>query len=266
MKSVAMARLREVHAYLVRARRAELLRYAIAGALLLAAVALLGEEAHRHIDSIGSWVEGLGPWALIVFVLLYTVLCSLLVPDVLLGIVAGAVFGFGLGLAAVAAGTIAGSALQYALSRRLLKPRIDRFLRTRPALAAIQSAVLAEEFRLQLLIRLTPINRALTGYVLGAAGVGFLRFIAACVAALPYLSLEVYAGYAAKHLAKAGGQTGDAPLGHEMLTLLALGFGITVMVLVARTARRAIEAAATTSSPAAGTQPPAASVSEFGSH
>ncbi len=149
------------------------------------------------------------------------------------------------------AGTIAGSALQYTLSRHLLKPRIDRFLASRPALVAIQSAVLGEEFRLQLLIRLTPINRALTGYMLGAAGVGFPRFIAASFAALPYLCIEVYAGYAGRHLMKASGQPQDALSRHDLPMLLTMGLAITAMVLIARIARRAIEAA-TVSSSAAG--------------
>ena len=244
MIAASMARLREVHAFLLRARRRELLPYAIAGVLLLAAIALLGEEAHQHIGSIESWIAGLGTWALIAFVFLYALLCSVFVPDVLLGITAGAAFGFGWGLAAAMAGTITGSALQYALSRQLLKPRIDRFLVTRPALAAIQSAVLAEEFHLQVLIRLTPINRAMTSYVLGVAGVGFLRFIAACAAALPYLCIEVYAGYAGRHLVKAGGQSPDTGLLHDLLMLATMGISIAVMVLIARTARRAIEAAA----------------------
>lgn len=260
-----MAYLREVHAFLVRARRRELLPYAIAGVALLAAVALLGEEAHRHLDLIESWIAALGPWALIVFVFLYALLCSAFVPDVLLGIVAGAAFGFGWGVAAAMTGTIAGSALQYALSRHLLKPRIDRFLSVRPALAAIQSAVLGEEFRLQLLIRLTPINRALTGYVLGAAGVGFLRFIAASFAALPYLCIEVYAGYAGRHLVTAGGQPQDALSRHDLPMLLTMGLAITAMILIARIARKAIEAA-TASSSAAGLLMQVKAGREPGSH
>ncbi len=261
MIAASMARLREVHAFLVRARRRELLPYAIAGVLLLAAIALLGEEAHRHIGTIESWIAGLGPWALIVFVFLYALLCSVFVPDVLLGIVAGAAFGFGWGVAAATTGTIAGSALQYALSRHLLKPRIERFLASRPALAAIQSAVLREQFRLQVLVRLTPINRAMASYVLGAAGVDFLRFIAASVAALPYLCIEVYAGYAGKHLVNAGGQPRDALSRHDLPMLLTIALAITAMVLIARTARRAIEEA---TSSAAGLPPSAAIGSEPG--
>ncbi|MBK6289505.1 MAG: VTT domain-containing protein [Gammaproteobacteria bacterium] len=243
MITASMARLREVHAYLVHARRAELLPYAAAGTLLLVSIFLLGEEAHRHIGALEAWVTGMGSWGTLVFVMSYSVLCSLFVPDVLLGLVAGAVFGLLPGLCAVFVGTLAGSALQYALSRHLLKPRIDRFLASRPALESIQHAVLGQEFRLQILIRLTPINRAMTSYVLGAAGVGFVRFMMACVAALPYLCIEVYAGYAGKHLALASGTTGGAWLHHDLLTLGGLGVAIVLMFFIARTARRAIEAA-----------------------
>ncbi|MBK8309139.1 MAG: hypothetical protein IPL00_19085 [Gammaproteobacteria bacterium] len=82
----------------------------------------------------------------------------------------------------------------------------------------------------------------MTSYVLGAAGVGFVRFMMACVAALPYLCIEVYAGYAGKHLALASGTTGGAWLHHDPLTLGGPVW-IVLMFFIARTARRAIEAA-----------------------
>jgi uncharacterized membrane protein YdjX (TVP38/TMEM64 family) len=139
-----------------------------------------GRPCGRHLDHLEAAIAGLGPWALAVFMVLYAVLGSLFVPDLLLGIVAGASFGFTRGVAVAAAGTLGGASLQYALSRRLLKRAIDRFVLSRPALAAIQLAARRQELRLQLLIRLTLLNRALTSYMLGAVGVGFGRFATAC--------------------------------------------------------------------------------------
>ena len=162
--------------------------------------------------------------------LLYAVIGSIFVPDILLGIAAGTSFGFARGLAAVAAGSVAGATLQYALSRRLFKPAIDRFLLSRPALAAVQVAVRQREFTLQLLLRLTPLNRALTSYVLGATGVGFVRFAVACVALLPSLCLEVYVGYAGKHLARMTGQPGHAVALHDVALIAGLAMAIAAMV------------------------------------
>jgi uncharacterized membrane protein YdjX (TVP38/TMEM64 family) len=225
-----------------RARVGTILCYAVAGGTVAAGVILLGDEMGRHLDRFEAWIAGLGPWAPAAFVLLYMMLGSFFVPDVLLGIVAGASFGFARGLAVVAAGSVAGATLQYALSRRLFKPVIDRFLASRPALAAIQTAVRQQQFKLQLIIRLTPLNRALTSYVLGATGVEFAGFAAACVALLPSLCLEVYIGYAGKHVARMTTQSGHAL--HDVMLIAGLAMAIAGMMVISQAARRALDAAA----------------------
>ena len=217
--------------------------YAVAALALLIAIVILGDEFGRHIKAMEEWVEGMGPWSIVVFVLLYAALNSVFFPDALLGIFAGASFGFTKGLVIVACGSLIGAVLQYFLSRHLLKPIIDRVIVSRPTMAAIQTAVLQQELRLQLLIRLTPLNRAMTSYVLGAAGVGFSRFVAACVAILPNLCLEVYFGIAGKHLGNVAGQPDHTAVLHDVFLVAGLVVAITVMVLVSRAARRAVEVA-----------------------
>lgn len=125
-----------------------------------------------------------------------------------------------------------------------MKPAVDRFIVSRPALAAVQAAVRHQEFKLQLLIRLTPLNRALTSYLLGATGVDFARFMAACLALLPSLCLEVYVGYAGKHLARMTSQSGHTVVLHDAAMIAGLVMAIAAMVVISRTARRALEAAA----------------------
>ncbi len=224
------------------ARLETVLSYALGGAAILAAALILGDEIGRHIDRLEAWIDGLGAAAPLVFILADGVLSSLLVPETLLGIVAGASFGFLRGLAAVVIGNFGGTILQYALGHRLFKPAVDRFVASRPALAAIQSAVRRQPLRLQILIRLTPLNRAMTSYVLGAGGVGFSRFAAACLALLPYLALEVYFGAAGKHLVRLR-QPKSAFVVHDVVLIAGLVASIVAMTFVSRAARRAVEAA-----------------------
>lgn len=91
------------------ARVETIVTYIVAGGTLLAGVIFLGDEIGRHINGFEAWIVGLGPWAPAAFVLLYAVLGSIFVPDILLGIVGGASFGFAQGLAVVAAGSVAGA-------------------------------------------------------------------------------------------------------------------------------------------------------------
>ncbi len=227
------------------ARIATVLLYVAVAGVIAAGVFVLGEDIMRHFDRIEAWIKHSGPWALVIFVLLYAVLCTFFVPDTVLGIAAGTIFGFTHGLLAALLGSLLGAVLQYALARRLLRPTVERFILTKPALAAIQVAVLQQEFRLQLLIRLTPLNRTLTNYMLGAAGVGFARFIAACVGFIPMLCLEVYFGYAGKQMAEVTSQAGHTGALHDVMLFVGLAVAIIVMVIISRMARRAVEAVAT---------------------
>jgi uncharacterized membrane protein YdjX (TVP38/TMEM64 family) len=215
--------------------------YIIVAGCIAAGVFVLGEDIMRHVQGIE-----------VIFVLLYAVLGSLFVPDTILGIAAGSMFGFTHGLLAAALGSLAGAILQYALARRLLRPTVETFIRSKPALAALQVAVLQQEFRLQLLIRLTPLNRTLTNYMLGAAGVGFVRFIAACVGFLPTLCLEVYFGYAGKQMVGVTSQPGHAAALHDVIMIAGLVVAIIVMVIISRMARRAVEAVAVAAPGSAG--------------
>jgi len=71
------------------------------------------------------------------------------------------------------AGSLLTGALQFALARQLLRAPIQRALAARPSMAAIQHAVSRDQFRLQVLLRLTPLNPATISYLLGATGVRF---------------------------------------------------------------------------------------------
>ena len=247
-----------------RARAEAVLPYVVTGVALITGVVFLGEEIGHHIRNVQGWVGGLGPWAFAVFALLYALLSSVFVPDTLVGIIVGSTFGFSRGLMVAMCGSVVGAILQYALSRRLFKPAIDRLLIAKPTLAATQAAVLTQELRLQLLIRLTPLNRALTSYVLGAAGVRFGRFVLALAALLPHLCLEVYFGYAGSHLAKVASRPRHTVVLHDIVLVVGLVVAVAVMVLVSRAARRAVEAA--TVSAQGASQPPALATNSAPDH
>ena len=63
-------------------------------------------------------------------------------------------------------------------------------------------AVARSELKINMLLRLTPLNPATVSYILGATGVRFPGFLLACLALTPHLLIEVYFGFAGKHLAR----------------------------------------------------------------
>ena len=225
-----------------------LIPYGAFGALLIVAITILGEEIEHHIAVVEGWISNLGLFGVLAYVILFILLTSVFLPDTVMGIIAGALFGLTFGIIAVFAGALAGSALQYWLARHLIRGRIERIITSMPNLALIQQTVRQQEIRLQFLLRLTPISPVLTSYLLGATGVKFSGFMIACVSLLPVFFLEVYSGYAGRHIARISGRNELAIVLHDILVIGGLILLVIVMFFVSRMARRAIEAAASSAS------------------
>jgi uncharacterized membrane protein YdjX (TVP38/TMEM64 family) len=226
-----------------RANSRTAMSYVVAGLVVLFAAVLAGDDIAHHIEAIEAWIASIGPWSFVAFVGLYVVATTLMLPESVLSIVAGALFGIIPGLAVVITGSLLAATLQYLLSRQLLHDSIQRLAATRPRLAAIQRAVMRDEFRLQVLLRLTPLNPATLSYVLGGAGVRFTGFLAASLASLPHLVLEVYFGYAGKHVVRmAGAHTGTAHF-HDFVVIGGFVLTLIVMAVVSRMAQKALHEA-----------------------
>lgn len=218
--------------------------YLAAGAVLAAAVVLLGTDIAEHASVVEAWVEQHQPWSLFMFMAVFILATSLLVPESLLAILAGALFGLASGMFVVTASGLLAAALQYVLARRLLHDRIERALSRRPSWRAIRTAVAGDELRLQFLLRLTPLNPAVVSYVLGAAAVRFRGFALASLALLPHSLLEVWFGHAGRHVARlAGGRSHSAEV-HDLVIFSGLVVLAVAMTIITRKARRALLEAA----------------------
>lgn len=224
---------------LTNARFSTVLTYLLMGLLLVAAIIFAGKEIGHHIDMIDAWITDLGPWGVLAFIALFVVATSVLMPDSILSIMAGALFGLAWGASAIVAGSLLAAALQYALSQRVLRARIKRVVDNSPSLAAIQRTICHDALRLQALLRLTPLNPATVSYILGAAGVRFYSFMLACLALVPTLFIEVYLGFAGKHVARMAGRNTTAVYLHDVIVIGGLVVTVIVMVVVSRMARKA---------------------------
>jgi uncharacterized membrane protein YdjX (TVP38/TMEM64 family) len=217
-----------------------MLAYLTLGALLAVAIAMVGREIGHHINAIESWIANLGPWSVPAFIGLFVLATSFLFPETVLAIVAGALFGLGWGLVAAVAGNLLAATLQFALARHLLRNRIQRALATRPPLAAIQRAVNHDAFRLQVLLRLTPLNPTTISYLLGATGVRFPGFLTACLALIPNVLIEVYFGHVGKHVARMAGHDTRTVYLHDLAILGGLAACVILVTIVSRMARKAV--------------------------
>ena len=129
-----------------------------AGAVVLVALAMLGREAGGSVPCFAAWVEGLGFWGPVAFILGYVIATVAFVPGSLLTLSAGAIFGIFKGVAVVFVGATVGATLAFLVSRYVARDAIEHRLAGNARFAAIDRAVGREGLKIVSLLRRSPRN------------------------------------------------------------------------------------------------------------
>ena len=215
--------------------------------LIALGVLFLGEDLKRHLAELDAWILGMGPLAMIGFLAVLIIGTTFFVPESLFGVAAGALFGLAAGLALAVAGNVLAAVLQYFLARRMLPRTVSRAMTENPTLWQLHQAFASADFRLQAVVRLTPLNPAVINYLLGASGVAFGPFMAASLFAFPHVLAEVFLGYAGRHaLHHASGMASNTGYAHDALIGLGVCSTLALFILLSRYAKHAVERSVTT--------------------
>ncbi len=127
--------------------------------LLLALVAgfFVARSAGAYLPQFAEWVDGLGFWGPLVFIVGYAIATVAFVPGSLLTLAAGAIFGLVQGTAYVFVAATLGSTAAFLVSRYLARAPIERRLADNARFSAIDRAVAREGRKIVLLLRLSPV-------------------------------------------------------------------------------------------------------------
>jgi uncharacterized membrane protein YdjX (TVP38/TMEM64 family) len=218
-------------------------RVLIAAAAFLLVLLVFGREAALRLPQFAEWVQSLGVWGPLAFVVGYGVAAVFLIPAVLLTLAGGALFGFRRGVVYVSLGATVGATLAFLAARYVVRRFVEAYVSRHPRLAAIDRAVESEGARLVFLLRLSPIVPfVLLNYVLGISRVRFRDYMVGTVGMLPAVAAYVYAGKVAGDLATLAAGVAT-PRGPTYYALLTVGLAATVLatVLITRAAARAVE-------------------------
>jgi uncharacterized membrane protein YdjX (TVP38/TMEM64 family) len=220
-------------------KRALLLLVVVAG---VAVLILAGRQAGQYVPRFAAWVEGLGLWGPVVFVLGYAVATVAFIPGSLLTLAAGAIFGLVRGTVYTLLGATLGASAAFLVARYLARQRIERRIAGNPRFTAIDRAVGREGFKIVALLRLSPVFPFnLLNYSLGLTRVRFLDYLLASIAMLPGTLLYVYYGKAAGSLAAvAGGATAGRGTGYWITLGVGLAATVAVTAFITRLAGRAL--------------------------
>ncbi len=222
-------------------RAGTLLRVAVVLAAIVALV-VVGRELGGEIPRFAAWVDSLGLWGPLVFILGYAAATVAFVPGSLLTLAAGAIFGLGRGTVYVVLGASLGASASFLVARHLARTAIERRLEGRPRFQRIDRAVAREGLKIVLLLRLSPIfPYNLLNYGLGLTRVRFRDYVIACLGMIPGTFLYVYYGKALGSIAAvAGGAEIERDAGYWIVLGLGLVATVVVTAIVARIAGRAL--------------------------
>lgn len=213
--------------------------------VVLGALVVVGRQAGSYIPQFAQWVNGLGAWGPLVFIIGYALATVAFVPGSLLTLAAGAIFGLAAGVVYVFIAAVLGSGAAFLVSRYVARHAIEQRLANNPRFAAIDRAVGAQGRKIVFLLRLSPVFPfVLLNYALGLTQVRFTDYLIASVGMLPGTLLFVYYGKLAGDVAAlASGAAPPKGAGYYAVLILGLVATIVVTTIVTRTARRALKEA-----------------------
>lgn len=183
-----------------------------------------------------------GPWAPVVFGLIYAVAVVLLVPASALTLAAGALFGIAIGTIVVTVGANVGAALAFLIARRLGRVAVEKRIRADSRFDAIDRAVGAGGWKIVALLRLSPaVPFIFQNYFYGLTRIGFWPCAAATlIAMLPGTFLYIYIGYLGRAGldAAAGGGSRDKTPAEWIMIAIGLIATLVVTIYITRIARK----------------------------
>lgn len=179
-------------------------------------------------DSLSKWLDSIGIWGPIVFILIYAVLTVFLIPGSALTIGAGALFGLGWGSLWVIAGSNIGANLAFLIGRYLAREKVAKKIEGNKNFEAIDRAVAKEGWKIVGLTRLSPLFPfTLLNYAYGLTKVKWSHYsFASLIGMIPGTVMWVYIGSLGKLAAES-----DSASTVEIV-FYGVGFLATVLVTV----------------------------------
>lgn len=156
--------------------------------------------------AIKQWFAPLGLIGIPVFIFLYLLATIFGLPNVVLILVAGALFGFVNGLISASIADTFGAIVCFLLGRTIARERVHHWIQKNPQFANLDQAVERKGWKILLLTRLSPlVPSSVLNYGFSCTKVNFWQYcFFSWLGMLPVLALYVYLGSFGVSLLKGG--------------------------------------------------------------
>jgi uncharacterized membrane protein YdjX (TVP38/TMEM64 family) len=218
------------------------------GLAILAALALAGAAyfiyAKRSgipgISDLTAWLDGLGPWGPVYWILIVVAAVVLLLPIPMIAAVSGFLFGAVAGPLYSLAGMAAGCAIAFLLGRFFLSGKAAEWMEKNPKLRNLNRGLESQGWKFILSTRLLPgFPVKISNYVFGGLGYSLPDFLVGNLLGLiPYQVAGALAGSLVSDISAPGSL---AALAREPLNLaVSVGGLIAAIILLVYCVRRAV--------------------------
>jgi uncharacterized membrane protein YdjX (TVP38/TMEM64 family) len=213
---------------------AKILKY-IAIAAAVAVLIFLAQQFDLQsvFQSALAWVDGLGAWGPVAFMVIYNLATVLFLPGSLLTLGGGVLFGVVKGSLYVFVAAMIGATLAFLIGRYVARGWVASKIAGSQSFRAIDEAIAKEGRKIVFLTRLSPIFPFnLLNYALGLTQVSLKDYVIGSLGMLPGTIMYVYIGSLAGNLAQLGSGTVDPATAKIQWIVRIVGFAATVAVTV----------------------------------
>jgi uncharacterized membrane protein YdjX (TVP38/TMEM64 family) len=185
-------------------------------------------------------LDRLGPFAMVVFALIYIVDALILGPAWLFALAAGLAFGLVKGGLLVWASATAAGAIGFLMARYLARHRIEKFVKKNEKYEAVDRAIKRHGWKVVLLLRISPLlPYTVSNYIYGLTAVDFLHYlVATAIGLVPMVAVYVSIGAAGREVVLAAAHGGHHSVVEIVVLVIGVIFTIGAALLIARAARR----------------------------
>lgn len=216
------------------------------GGLVVATLVILAKQFNIQglLQNALAWVDGLGVWGPIAFIVIYIVATVLFIPGSVLTLGGGALFGVLLGSVWVFLGAAIGATLAFLIGRYLARGWVAKQIEGNAKFQAIDRAIAHEGFKIVALTRLSPLFPFnLLNYGLGVTQVSLKDYILGFLGMIPGTVMYVYIGSLVGSLATIGteGQSLEAQRIQWIVRITGFLATVAVTLYVTRVAKQALD-------------------------